>query len=162
MISLIVAMDKNRVIGVDNQLPWHLPADLKRFKALTMGHHIIMGRKTYESIGKPLPGRKTVIVTRQHDYKAEGCFVVHSLDAAVMMTRGDEHAFIIGGADLFQQSLPYADRVYLTEIELKVPRGDTYFPELPASQWQLVEREDHKPDEKNQYAYSYLTYAKKT
>src|SRR4051812_8841523 len=102
MISIIVAMDKNRVIGAGNKLPWHLPADLKRFKELTMGHYIIMGRKTFESIGKPLPGRTTVIVTRQRDYKSAGCEVAHNLDEALLMASGDEEAFVLGGGELYE------------------------------------------------------------
>ena len=160
MISLIVAMDKNRVIGVDNKLPWHLPADLKRFKALTNGHHIVMGRKTYESIGKPLPNRTNVIVTRQQDYKVEGCKIVHSLDAAMMVTQGDDEAFIIGGADLFKQAIKFADKVYLTVVDTKVARGDTYFPELDPGRWKLVDKEQHQADEKNPFAYEYLTYVR--
>lgn len=161
MISLIAAMDKNRVIGVENKLPWHLPVDLKFFKDKTMGHHVIMGRKTFESVGKPLPGRMNVIVTRQAGYKVAGAHVVHSLDAAVMMSRGDDEAFIVGGADIYVQSLDFADRVYLTEVDLTVPHGDAYFPELDSAKWELAEKRVHKPDEKNKYACTFLTYVKK-
>lgn len=161
MISLIAAMDKNRVIGVENKLPWHLPVDLKFFKDKTMGHHVIMGRKTFESVGKPLPGRTNVIVTRQQDYKVEGAHVVHSLDAAVMMSRGDDEVFIVGGADIYAQSLDFADRVYLTKVDLAVPRGDAHFPELDPAKWELAEKRVHKPDEKNKYACTFLTYVKK-
>jgi dihydrofolate reductase len=158
LISLVVAMDKERAIGVDNKLPWHLPADLKRFKQLTLGHHIIMGRKTFESIGKPLPGRTNVIVTRQRDYKAEGCKVVHSLDAAVMLTREDEQAFIIGGADLFEQAMKFADRLYITEIDTRVERGDTFFPKFDKAEWNVIEKTTHEPDDKNRFRYVFLTY----
>lgn len=161
MISLIVAMDKNRVIGVDNQLPWHLPADLKRFKALTMGHTIVMGRKTYESIGRPLPGRTNVIVTRQQHYQVEGCRVAHSLDAAVMPTREDNEVFIIGGAELYTQAISYADRLYVTEIETKVARGDAYFPEIDVQVWRLSDEHECLADEKNLFRYRYLTWVKK-
>lgn len=160
MISLIVAMDKNRVIGVENKLPWHLPSDLKRFKALTLGHHVIMGRKTFESIGKPLPGRTNVIVTRQQNYQAQGCKVVHSLDAAIMGSRGDGEAFIIGGAELYLQALPYADKLYITEIDLKVPKGDAYFPPLDLKKWKMIEKIEHKADASNPIAFAYLTYVK--
>ncbi|MEW6056695.1 MAG: dihydrofolate reductase [Bdellovibrionota bacterium] len=161
MISLIVAMDRNRVIGVENKLPWHLPADLKRFKTLTMGHHIIMGRKTYESIGKPLPGRMNVVVTRQAGLKIEGCKVVHSLEAAVKLAQGDNEAFIIGGAELFSQALEFVEKIYLTRVETKVHRGDTYFPEIEPLEWDLIEESSYSADEKNPFAYTYLTYLKK-
>lgn len=158
MINLIAAMDRNRVIGVDNQLPWHLPVDLKFFKEKTLGHHIIMGRKTFESMGKPLPGRTSVIVTRQHDYRVEGARVVHTLDAALMTTQGDDDVFIIGGADIFTQSLKFADRIYLTEVDLAVPRGDVYFPVLDSKEWQVAEKRVHESDEKNKYRCTFLTY----
>lgn len=153
-------MDKNRVIGVENRLPWHLPADLKRFKSLTTGHHIIMGRKTFESIGKPLPGRTNVIVTRQLGYRVDGCKVVHTLDAALMATRGDEEAFIIGGADIYKQALSYADRIYVTEIDTEIAKGDAHFPKIDLLTWRLQAEEAHEPDEKNQFRYRYLTFAK--
>ncbi len=162
MISLIVAMDKKRVIGVDNKLPWHLPADLKRFKELTLGHHIVMGRKTFESIGKPLPGRTTVIITRQREYKAEGCLVVHSLDAALLAAASDSETFILGGGEIFTQALETADKIYITEIDTEVPRGDAYFPELDRTQWKLLERTECSPDDKNRFRYIFLTYLKKT
>lgn len=160
MISLIVAMDKDRVIGVENRLPWHLPADLKRFKELTMGHHVIMGRKTFESIGKPLPGRTNVIVTRQHDYHVEGCKVVHSLDAALMLTRGDAEAFVIGGGELFAHALEFADKLYLTEIDIQVGKGDAHFPVLDPSQWTLSEKTECQPDESNRFHYTYKTFTR--
>ena len=162
MISLIVAMDRKRVIGADNKLPWHLPADLKRFKELTLGHHIVMGRKTFESIGKPLPGRTTVIVTRQEGFKAEGCIVVHSLDAALLAASEDSEAFVIGGGDLFEQSLQFADKIYLTEIDTEVAKGDVFFPKLDKQEWKLLERRECQADEKNSFHYTYLTYLKKT
>jgi dihydrofolate reductase len=160
MLSLIVAMDRNRVIGLDNKLPWHLPADLKRFKELTTGHHVVMGRKTFESIGKPLPGRTNVVVTRQHDYKADGIKVVHSLDAAIWLTRGDPEPFIIGGGELYKEALKYVDKLYVTEVDTHVERGDAHFPELDPGQWKLVEKLTHDPDPKNKLKYTYLTYVK--
>lgn len=161
MISLIVALDKNGVIGKGGTLPWHLPADLKRFKELTLGHHVIMGRKTYESIGKPLPGRTNVIVTRQHDYKADGCRIVHSLDAAFMTSQQDPESFVIGGGDLFEQAMRFAEKIYLTQVETSVDDGDTWFPTIDRERWKLIERVECEADEKNHYRYAYLTYAKK-
>ncbi len=140
--SLIVAMARNRVIGVDNGLPWHLPEDLKHFKSLTMGHHIIMGRKTYESIGRPLPGRTTVIVTRDPAYRMDGCLVAHSLDRAIELAAGDDEAFFVGGANLYGQALPLADRLYITEIQADYP-GDAHFPEFASADWSEVSRDRH-------------------
>src|SRR5215207_8040772 len=128
-ISLIVAMAKNRVIGSDNRIPWHLPNELKLFKSLTMGHHIVMGRKTYESIGRLLPGRTTVIVTRQKDYGMPGAIVAHSIAEAIAACEGDDEIFVIGGADLFRETLPIADRLYLTTVDAE-PEGDTFMPEF--------------------------------
>jgi dihydrofolate reductase len=125
-------MAKNRVIGINNTVPWRLPADLQHFKALTMGHHIIMGRKTYESIGKPLPGRTTVIVTRNADYRVEGCITSTSIDAAIAACSDDQEVFFVGGAELYTQVLPRADRLYLTEIQAEYD-GDARFPEFHAS-----------------------------
>ena len=129
--SIIAAMDQNRVIGIDNKLPWRLPADLAHFKALTMGHHMVMGRKTYESLpgGKPLPGRTSVIVTRDAAFSAPGCIVAHSLDEAVAACAGDDEAFFIGGADMYRQALDVAQRLYLTEVKTAVA-GDAWFPEF--------------------------------
>jgi dihydrofolate reductase len=141
-LSLIVAMARNRVIGVDNTLPWHLPEDLKHFKALTMGHHIIMGRKTYDSIGRPLPGRTTVIVTRDPGYTMAGCLVAHSLDEAVRLSEGDDEAFFVGGSSLYEQALPLADRLYITEIQADY-LGDAHFPEFDRQEWRECSREGH-------------------
>lgn len=154
-ISLIAAMASNRVIGRDNRLPWHLPTDLKRFKRLTMGHALIMGRKTFESVGRPLPGRSNVVVTRQEGYAPEGVRVVHSIEEALQASQGDE-VFIAGGGDIFQQVLPVADRLYLTIIEEAFP-GDAYFPEYDESQWRLVDREDHGPTEDAPFSWSFQT-----
>lgn len=133
-ISLIVAFDENRLIGRDNGLPWHLPADLKHFKTLTMGHHMIMGRKTFESIGKPLPGRTSVIITRQTDYHADGCIVTQNFTEAMMQCAGQEEIFIIGGAQIFECTLPLADTLYITQIHHTF-EGDTFFPEIKSSEW---------------------------
>jgi dihydrofolate reductase len=141
-LSLIVAMARNRVIGVNNTLPWHLPEDLKHFKALTMGHHIIMGRNTYESIGRPLPGRTTVILTRDPAYAMPGCLVARTLDEAIRFCREDEEAFIVGGAELYRQALPLADRLYVTEIQADFA-GDAHFPELDPAGWRETGRARH-------------------
>ena len=155
-LSLIAAMASNRVIGRDNRLPWHLSADLKRFKRLTLGHTLVMGRKTFESIGRPLPGRSTVVVTRQEGYAPEGVQVVHSIAEALELAQGDDEVFIAGGGDIFQQTLPVADRLYLTIIEEAFP-GDAYFPEYDESQWRLVDREDHGPTEDAPFSWSFQT-----
>lgn len=161
ILSSIVAMSENRVIGVDNQLPWHLPEDLKYFKRITMGHPIIMGRKTYESIGRPLPGRTNIVVTRQAEWDAEGVVATHSVDEALQVAArqvasdGVEEAFMIGGEELFRQSLHKMDRIYLTQVHAHID-GDAYFPEFDRSQWEEVERIDHEPDHRNPYAYSFL------
>lgn len=150
-ISIIVAMAKNRVIGADNKLPWHLSADLKRFKALTMGHHIIMGRKTFESIGKPLPGRTTLIISRDTGYEAPGAKVVHSLPAALSASAADSEVFIIGGEQIFREALPLADRIYLTEID-KDFSGDTWFPAFSQTCWRTA-HDDLHVDEKSGLRY---------
>jgi dihydrofolate reductase len=156
-VSAIVAMASNRVIGANNTLPWRLPDDLKRFKQLTMGHTLVLGRKTYESIGRPLPGRTLVVVTRQKDYAPEGVKVAHSVDEALAMARGDSEVFIAGGAELYAQTMDRVDRLYLTRIERAFP-GDTYFPEVDLSGWRLIEGEHHAPDLEEALPYSFLTY----
>ena len=159
-VSLIVAMAKNRVIGINNTLPWHLPADLKHFKTLTMGHHIVMGRKTYESIGKPLPGRTSVVVTRDANYAPPGVVVVNSLEAAISACGKDEEIFVIGGSELFRQAIKCADRIYMTEIDADIS-GDTHFIEFERNIWQESERVSHAADEKNRYSYHFVVYNKK-
>jgi dihydrofolate reductase len=133
-ISLIVAMAKNRVIGANNRIPWHLPDDLKMFKRLTMGHHIVMGRKTYESIGRLLPGRTTVIVTRQRGYAVTGAIVAHSLHDAINAAARDDEIFVIGGAELFREALPIADRIHLSVVDAE-PDGDTWMPPFDITEW---------------------------
>ncbi|MBZ4200624.1 MAG: dihydrofolate reductase [Methylotenera sp.] len=157
-LSLIVALAKNRVIGLNNTLPWHLPEDLKRFRALTTGHHIIMGRKTYESLGRLLPDRTTVIVTRNPNYQVEGALIAHSLEQAVALCAGDEEAFLIGGAELYQAGLNLAKKMYVTEIDMEVV-GDAYFPEFDLSQWQESARVAHTSAQG--LAFSYLSYQRK-
>lgn len=154
-LSLIVAIAKNRVIGLNNTLPWHLPEDLKRFRALTTGHHIIMGRKTYDSLGRLLPGRTTVIVTRNPDYKVEGAIVLHSLEAAIAACGDDNEAFLIGGAELYKDGLKLANKLYITEIHAEY-QGDAFFPEFDASKWQVCESESHKAE--NGLSFAYFTY----
>lgn len=154
-ISLVVAMAENRVIGANNRLPWHLPADLKHFKRITMGHPIVMGRRTWESIGRPLPGRTSIVVTRQAGYRAEGAVVVNSLEAAVEAAAESDELMVIGGAWLFEEVLGRADRIYLTEIHAEL-EGDTYFPGLNEDEWACVSREDFEQDEKNPYDYTFM------
>ena len=139
-VSVIAAVADNNVIGLDNGLPWHLPEDLKHFRSLTMGHHIIMGRKTYESLGRLLPGRTTVIVTRQTDYCIEGALVAGSLQEAVSLCGNDDEVFVIGGAELYKLALPPADKLYLTEVSGEFA-ADTFFPEYDKAAWREVARE---------------------
>ncbi len=154
-LSIIVAMARNRVIGIHNTLPWHLPEDLKRFRALTMGHHIVMGRKTYESLGRLLPGRTTVIVTRNANYAVEGALIANSLKQAIKMCARDDEIFLIGGAELYQDALKVANKLYVTEIELAV-EGDAFFPEIDLNIWKATARETHQSD--NGLVFHYLTY----
>ena len=141
-LSLIVATAKNRVIGINNTLPWHLPEDLKRFRALTTGHHIIMGRKTYESLGRLLPNRTTVIVTRNADYQVPGALIASSLDAAILLCQDDTEPFLIGGAELYKAGLNRATKLYITEVNVDV-MGDAFLPEIDWSHWLLNEKKDH-------------------
>ena len=157
LLSLIVAMAKNRVIGADGKIPWHLPNELQLFKRLTMGHHIIMGRKTYESINRLLPGRTTVIITRQNDYAVPGAIVVHSLEAAMAACKGDPEIFVIGGADIFNLAMPMADRLYLTIVDAE-PAGDTWMPPVSESEWKEAGSESFAADERHTHAYRFTTY----
>ncbi len=158
-LSLIVALAKNRVIGLNNTLPWHLPEDLKRFRALTTGHHIIMGRKTYESLGRLLPDRTTVIVTRNPNYQVEGALIAHSLEEAMALCVGDDEAFLIGGAELYQAGLNLAQKMYVTELDLEVA-GDAYFPAFDLSQWQESTRVAHTSAQG--LPFSYIRYHRKS
>lgn len=159
-LALIVAMAKNHVIGINNNLPWHLSEDLKYFKRVTMGKPIIMGRKTFDSIGRPLPGRTNIVVTRNEDYQAEGVKVVHSLKAALELCNsiavidGSDEAMVIGGAELYKQALPLADYLYLTEVHAEVD-GDAFFPEFDRGNWQEIARDNFKAVEPNPYDYSF-------
>jgi dihydrofolate reductase len=158
-VSLIVAMAENRVIGVNNTLPWRLPADLKHFRRLTTGHAVIMGRRNYESIGKPLPDRTNIVVTQNLRYQAPGCIVVHSIDEALRRAANDPEIFVIGGAKIYEQTLDRADRLYLTLVHATIP-GDTYFPEINGAEWAERENERHEAEEKNSYAFSFITLDK--
>ncbi len=157
LISLIVAMANNRVIGKDNQMPWHLPADLAHFKAVTMGKPIIMGRKTYESIGRPLPGRKNIILSSNPDYRVEGCQSVSSFEEALALVENVEEVMVIGGGYLYSQTISQADRLYLTFIDLDID-GDTQFPEFGHLNLQETKREKHIKNEKNPYDYQFVDF----
>ncbi len=161
-LSLIWAMGRNRVIGVDNRLPWRLPADLKHFRALTTGHTILMGRKTYESFPRPLPDRRHVIITRDRNYQAAtGCLVVHTVEAALTAAGNDDEVFVIGGGSLYAQVLPRAERLYVTLIDSDFI-GDTRFPDFDWADWREVTREDHGLDEQNPYPYSFVTLERRS
>lgn len=158
-ISMIAAMAHDRVIGKDNQMPWHLPADLAHFKRVTLGKPVLMGRKTFESIGRPLPGRRNLVISRNPDYQAEGIEVVGSVEAALALLAGSsvEELMVIGGGHLYAEMLPSADCLYLTRIDLAV-EGDTRFPAFDDGQWQRVDCESHPADEKNPHPYSFETW----
>lgn len=155
-VSLIVAMAENRVIGRNNTLPWRLPADLKHFRRLTTGHPIIMGRRNYESIGRPLPERLNIVITRQRDYPAPGTTVVHTLQEAFQAAGNVPDVFVIGGAEIYAQTFARADRLYLTLVHAAVP-GDTFFPSFNMENWREVGRERHEADATHAYAYSFVT-----
>ncbi len=154
-INLIVAMAKNRVIGIDNKMPWHLPADFAWFKKNTLGHPVIMGRKTFESIGKPLPGRRNLVVSRNKDWHANGCEVFSSLTSALASCEPAAHTFVIGGASLYSEALPMSDHLYLTEVDA-TPEGDTFFPILKSGEWREHSREHRANDEKNTHAMDFV------
>jgi dihydrofolate reductase len=158
-ISIIVAMDLHGGIGIDNRLPWRLSTDLKRFRELTMGHHLLLGRRTYDSIGRPLPGRKMVVLTRTADYAPPNVEVAHSLSDAIDVAKnsGESELFIGGGADIYALTLPLAHRIYLTRVETSLPT-DTVFPEWDCASWSETLVSTHLADEKNEYGYSFLVY----
>jgi dihydrofolate reductase len=159
-ISIIVAMAKNRTIGVNNTLPWRCPEDLKHFKALTMGHHMIMGRKTFDSIGTPLPGRITVVITRNTDLQIEGCIMAYSLKGAISACVGDAEIFIVGGAEIYAQSLTLVDTLYITEIQQEI-EGDAHFPELNLNEWQEVSRDVRSQTTPQPLEYHFVTYKRR-
>jgi len=160
MITVIAAIAKNNALGKDNQLIWYLPADLKRFKKVTLGHHIIMGRKTFESLGKPLPNRTTIIITRNKNYTQHGCIVVNSLNEAIEAAKEDENPYILGGAEIYKQALNIADKLDLTFVHQNF-EADVFFPEIDFKIWKETSREDFKSDEKNKFNYSFVTYLRK-
>jgi dihydrofolate reductase len=160
LISIIVAIGKNNVIGAGNKLLWSLPADMKHFKELTVGKTVIMGRKTFESIGKALPGRKNIIISRS-DYHAPGCVAVSSIDEALKAAKGHEEVMIIGGASIYGQFLPIAKRMYITYVDAEI-NGDAFFPEFNKSDWKETFREAHKKDDNNEYDYTFVTLERKS
>lgn len=157
IVSAIVAIDKNRVIGKGNDIPWYLPADLKYFKRRTLHHHIIMGRKSFESIGRPLPKRTNIIITRNPFFIASNCLVVNTLEEALQIAKDNEEteAFIIGGGEIYRLGMPFLDRVYLTEVDTTVEGGEVFFPRLHPEEWKEISSESHQPDEKNEHAYTF-------
>ncbi|MFS1512768.1 dihydrofolate reductase [Chengkuizengella sp. SCS-71B] len=158
-LSIIFAMDQNRLIGKDNQLPWRLPADLAFFKKTTLQHPVLMGRKTYESIGRPLPNRKNIILTQNKNYEAEGCIVVNTIEDALNECN-DEENFVIGGSEIYKLLLPYVNKLYVTHIE-HVFNGDSYFPEIDEKIWEQTNKVKGIKDEKNPYDYYFITYKRK-
>lgn len=160
MVTIIAAMGRNRALGKNNDLIWHLPADLRRFKRTTLGHHVIMGRKTFESLGKPLPKRTCIIVSRNPDFKAEGCIVVNSLKEALEYARPDPNPYILGGAQIYRQALEFADHMDLTLIHEDF-EADAFFPHFAEDQWVEIGREDFEKDQENPYDYSFVQYKKK-
>jgi dihydrofolate reductase len=163
MVSIVVAQAKNGVIGINNDLPWYLPDDLKHFKAITNGHTVVMGRKTFESIvsrlGKPLPNRKNIVITRDKSYAAEGATVVHSVEEARKV--GGEDIFIIGGAEIYNSALPFTDKMYVTEINAEI-NGDVYFPPIGSDGWTETMREHHPQDDKHAFAFDWVILERKT
>ncbi|WP_428357309.1 dihydrofolate reductase [Methyloprofundus sp.] len=158
-LSLIVAMASNRTIGLNKQMPWYLSADLKKFKKITMDHPIIMGRKTFESIGRPLPGRQNIIISRNPDYQQPGCLVFNNLDNALQSCAEIDEVFVIGGATLYEATLERADKLYITEIQQAFD-GDTWFPEINLEQWHEIAREDINNDNNVTFNYSFIVYEK--
>jgi dihydrofolate reductase len=156
MISMIFAIGKNNALGYKNKMPWHLPADLAYFKKITLGQPVIMGRKTFESLGKPLPGRTNIVITRNKDFSHEGCIVIDSINMAKELVK-DKEAFIIGGAEIYKAFLPIADKMYITEIDSEF-EADVFFPEIDYSKWKLVSNEPGITDERNPYNFKFLVY----
>jgi len=160
ILSIITAMDKNRLIGKENGLPWHLPEDLAFFKKTTLNKPIIMGRKTFESIGRPLPGRTTIIISRNKDYKVEGCIVLSSIDSVLEFCKNDHEIMLIGGASLYEQWLPYAHQMYLTLIDGEFD-GDAWFPDYQPDSWITTWQESHQTEKKPPLSYQFLKLEKK-
>ncbi len=162
IVSIVVAIAKNRVIGKDNKLPWKLSGDLRHFKQLTLGHHVIMGRKSFDAVGKPLEGRVNIVVSRNKGLQIEGALVMHSVKEAIHFCEEikEHEAFVIGGAEIVKQALPLADKMYLTHIDAE-PEGDTFFPEWNPDEWTIISSVDHDADEKNQYPFTIKVYQRK-
>lgn len=156
-IAMIVAADEQGVIGFQGNIPWHLPEDLKKFKERTMGHPVIVGRKTFESIGRPLPGRTNIVITNIQDYHADGCLIAHSLDDALGLAKDADEVFVIGGGQIFKLALPVAEVIYFTKVHTVVD-GDVFSPGFNKEEWELVSSEFHKKNEKNPVDFTYLTY----
>ncbi|TRZ44415.1 dihydrofolate reductase [Robertkochia solimangrovi] len=157
MITMIAAAAENNALGKDNDLVWHLPDDFKRFKSLTTGHHILMGRKTLESFPKLLPNRTHIVITRQQDYNPEGCIVVHSPEEALIAVKNDDSPFIIGGGEIYKLFMPLSDKIELTRVHGSF-EADAFFPEIDPAQWKLIESEFHSKDERHNYDFTYETY----
>lgn len=155
-VSIITAVSNNNVIGKDNKLPWRLPADLAHFKEITSGHSVLMGRKTFESIGRPLPNRRNIVITRNRDFKADRIEVVHSIEEALEITKNEDEVFVIGGEEIYKLALPFADKIYLTKVEAEVD-GDAFFPNL-GSEWEEVSRIENPKDENNEYPFVFYEY----
>jgi len=160
IISTIVAVDKNNAIGKDNQIPWYLPADLKYFKKMTLNHHIIMGRTNYQSIGRPLPKRTNIIVTRNPFFIVSNCLIAHSIEEALQIAHknGEDEAFIIGGGTIYEQTQNLWDKVYITEVDVEIKDPDVFFPTRDFSKWNLIFEEKHSKDEKNPFNYNYKIF----
>jgi dihydrofolate reductase len=157
MITIIAAAGSNNELGKDNDLVWHLPKDFKRFKKLTTGHHIIMGRKTFQSFPKPLPNRVHIVITRNTDYHPEGAIIVHSMTEALEISKNDSQIFIIGGGEIYQLGMKIADKIELTRVNSSF-EADTFFPEIPSEDWKLISEEFHLKDEKHKFDFSYQTF----
>ncbi|HMG14914.1 MAG TPA: dihydrofolate reductase [Saprospiraceae bacterium] len=161
-ISSVVASSKNGVIGIDNKIPWHLPADLKFFKTLTLNHHVLMGRKCFDSIGKPLINRRNIVITRNPEFRAPGCEIVYSVNDGIELAKehGEEELFIIGGAEIYRVTFDICDKLYLTIVDIEL-EGDTFLPEIDWTQWALIESVSFDPDDKNKYSYSFNTFQRR-
>lgn len=159
-LSLIAALAKNRVIGIENRLPWKLPEDLAHFKELTLGHPILMGRKTFESLGRPLPGRRNIVITRNADYQPTGCEIATSIPAAIDLCTKAQEVFFIGGAELYKQVLPLVDRLYLTEVQIEA-QGDAWFPAFDSSAFREISREAHTGEKGDPLRFDFVVYERK-
>lgn len=159
-ITLIVAASENNAIGIDNQMPWHLPNDFKYFKRNTVEHSVLMGRKTFEAIGKALPDRRNIVITRNANFQGEDIDVANSIQEALLYCRDEREVFIIGGANIYQQALPLANKVLLARVHTTI-KGDAFFPELPSEEWELVASDSHQADDKHAFAYTFEVYTRK-